>query len=253
MDLAAALGPTHGDSRPFVVGRLLDVDNEANRAQVTVNGSAPVWLPLMPGLYEGITTVWVLTDPNRSGSGQLVLGPCYQEPEIEVPAPPPDPVVTPAPPVTATALIRPLGSATYRHIRGAWDRWNVDMYGGSSTLYQGDAYGSGPLTGLAWYGDQIVNLGASVILGVTVSTPRATGSGTVTLQGAPHGSRPGAPAPSGGIAAGDASVALTGAMCEALRTGAAKSLATVGGNYRATYGAAHASGMALSITYQRPA
>lgn len=234
------------------MARLIDIDVDTNRAQVTIDGSQPTWLPFVPGVYEGVTTVFVMSDPVRSGSGQLVLGPCYQEPDVEPPA-------APAPPpsgatVTATALIRPVDSATYRHIRGAWDRWNVDMYGGASTLYQGDAYGSGPLTGLAWYGDQVVNLGAASITGITVSTPLATGSGGAGLQGAPHGSRPsGAPTPVGDIAWGDASVTLTAAMCEALRTGASKSLASVGANYRATYGAAHPSGLALSITYARPA
>lgn len=252
MQLPAALSPSHSDRRPFVVGRLLDVDDTANRAQVTINGSPAVWLPFVPGLYEGVTTVWVLCDPQRSGSGQLVLGPCYQEPPAEVPPPPAEPSTGSE--VTATALIRPLGSATFRQIRGAWDRWNTGMYGGASTLYQGDAYGSGPLTGLAWYGDQVVNLGAVAITDITVSTPRATGSGGVTLQGAAHASRPGgAPSPTGDAPAGDASVTLTTSMREAFRTGAMKSLATVGGNYRATYGAAHPAGMALSITYRRAA
>lgn len=250
MDLAAALSPVHADRRPFVPGRLLAVDNEANRVEVSINGSTGVWLPFVPGVYEGITTVWVLCDPGRSGSGQLVIGPCYQEPELEVPSEPavPEEGTT----VTATALIRPLGSATYRHIRGAWDRWNTGMYGGASTLYQGDAFGSGSLTGLAWYGEQVVNLQAVEITAISVATPRATGSGGVTLQGAPHGSRPaGAPGPVGETASGDGSVALTAAMRGGLRTGSVKSLATVGGNYRATYGAAHPSGMALSITYTR--
>lgn len=252
MNLPSALSGGHGDRRPWVVARLLDVDADTNRAQVTIDGSSPVWLPFVPGVYEGVTTVFVLTDPARAGAGQLVLGPCWQEPEREVPPPPAPPA--PSATVEATALIRPVGAATFRHIRGAWDRWNVGMYGGASTLYQGDAYGSGPLTGLAWYGDQMVNLGAASITSVIVSTPRATGGGGVLLQGAPHSSRPGgAPAPSGEGASGDGSVALTAGMCEAMRTGAVKSLATVGGNYRATFGAAHPAGMALSVVYRRPA
>lgn len=239
----------HGDRRPFVVGRLLAMDTVTNRAQVTVDESQPVWLPLIPGVYTNITTVWVMTDPYGSGSGQLVLGPCYQE-EAPPPSPPPEPAKLT--PVVTSAVIRPVGSATYRHIRSAWDRWNVSMHGGASTLYQGDAYGSGPLTGLAWYGDQVVNLGALEITAVSVATPLATGSGNVTLQGAPHGSRPaGAPAPVGDTASGGPSVGLTAAMRESLRTGGAKSLASVGGNYRATFGAAHPSGMSLSITYLR--
>lgn len=250
MDLAAALGSTHGDRRPWLVGRLIAVNATTNRAQVTIDGSPPVWLPFVPGVYDGVTTVFVLADPVRAGSGQLVLGPCFQEPAAEVPPPPEAPAPTAT--VSATALIRPVGSATYRHIRAAWDRWNVTMYGGRTDLYQGDAYGSGPLTGLAWYGSQITNLNAVSITSVKVATPRPTGSGNVTLQGAPHSSRPsGAPAPAGETASGDSSVTLTAAMREALRTGSAKSLATVGANYRATYGSAHPSGMSLSIAYTR--
>lgn len=250
MNLAGALAPTHGDRRPFVPARLLAMDTNTNRAQVVINEAFPVWLPFVPGMYTNITTVWVLTDPHGSGSGQLVLGPCYQE-EL---APSEPPKIADIPPTVATAVIRPLGSATYRHIRSAWDRWNVSMYGGRTTLYQGDAYGSGPLTGLAWYGDQVANLGALEITAVSVATPLATGSGQVTLRGAPHSSQPGgAPAPTGESASGDGSVGLTAGMREALRTGAAKSLATVGGNYRATFGAAHPSGMTLSITFTRSA
>jgi hypothetical protein len=251
VESSAALASSHGDRRPFVMGRLLAMDTATNRAQVTIDGSQPTWLPFIPGVYDRITTVYVLTDPERSGSGQLVIGPCYQEAEPP-PAPPPPP--SEEPPVTATALIRPVGSGTYRHIRSAWDRWNVTMYGGATDLYQGDAYGSGPLTGLAWYGDQVVNLQALEITAVSVATPLATGSGNVVLQGAPHASRPaGAPAPAGDTVSGGTSVTLTAAMREALRTGSIKSLATVGANYRGTYGAAHPSGLSLSITYTRPA
>lgn len=252
MDLAAALAPSHSDRRPWVVARLLAVDTATNRAQVSVDGSPAVWLPFAPGTYTNVTTVVVLRDPANSGAGQFVVCPYYQEAPEVVPPPPGDPVLAPA--TTATAVIRPSGSATYRHIRGAWDRWNVDLYGGRTDVYQGDAYGSGPLTGLAWYGDQVVNLGALEILSVSVSTPRPTGSGNMVLQGAPHAARPaGAPAPSGESASGGSSVLLSAAMREALRTGAAKSLAAVGGSYRSSYGSAHPSGMALSITYMRAA
>lgn len=264
MSLAKAIGASGagGDHRLWVNALLIEVDNDRNRALVSVDGSDPVWLPFNPGIYEGVTVVRVLRDPYRGGAGQLVLGPGYaQEPEEVPPAPPPPPPPdaepppdAPARPVTVTVAIRPTWSGTFRHIRSAWDRWNVSRYGGRSTLYQGNAFGSGKLTGLAVYGTQVRDLGASRITRITVSTPVATGAGSVVLQGSPHGTAPGgAPATSGETRSGGGSVTLSAAMCEAFRTGSTRGLATVGSDYRGTYGTAKANGMTLTVTYERPA
>jgi hypothetical protein len=257
LTLDAAMGPNHGDLRPFVVARLLDINTVTNLAQVSIDGSDAVWLPFWPGTYTNITTVWVLRDPYNSGSGQVVAAPCYAEPPADVPPPPsapPAPGTAEPAPTNRTALIRPTYSGTYRVIRSAWDRWNVNRYGGSSTLYQGDAFGSGTLIGLATYGNQVSALGALTISKIVVTTELATGSGNVTLQGSPHASRPaGAPSSSGSTSSGSSSVTLHSSICEGLRTGAFKGLCTVGANYRATYGKARATGMVMAVTYTRPA
>lgn len=257
MDLATALGPTHGDARPWCTAQLLAMDTAANRAQVSIDGGSAVWLPFVANNYTGITTVFVLRDPQRAGAGQLVIGPCGTQPADEVPPPPP-PAPDPSTPsgVTSTAVVRPTWSGTYRSIRGTWDRWNTDRYGGRSTLYQGDAYGSGPLTGLATYGDQVANLGALSIASISVGITVVTGSGTVTVQGSPSGSKPaGAPSSSGSTASrsGSGPLVLPTDVCEAFRTGGTKGLALVGTSYLGVRGTSLASGMALSITYTRAA
>ena len=256
MDLAKALAANPGDRRQWVTAQLLDIDTVTNRAQVSIGGSLAVWLPFLPGVYTNITTVFVLRDVAGSGAGQLVLGPCYAEvePPPPPPAPPPD-VQDPDDPTlrTLTALVRPNFSGTYRVIRSAWDRWNVGRYGGSSTLYQGSAFGSGELVGLATYGTAVKNLGALKILSIRVSTPLATGGGNASLKGSAMGSEPaGAPTHAGDTFTGSSFVDLDAATCESFRTGAARGLATVGGSYRGTRGTSHPSGMALSVTYQRP-
>lgn len=257
MDLATALTARRvGDRRPWIVAALLSIDTTANRAVVSIDGSEAVSLPFVPGNYSNITTVFVVRDNAGSGSGDLVVGPCYQMETPLAPPPEPPPAATPEPqPVTDTALIRPVWSGTYRSggpVPG-WDQWNVGRYGGRSTLYQGNAYGSGPLTGLAVYGSQVQNLGALSIQRIVVSTPLATGSGDVELQGSPHGSKPsGSPARSGPTSSGRTAVELDAATCEEMRTGSVKGLASVGASYRGTRGTSHPSGMALQVTYTRP-
>lgn len=255
INLQTALAPPPGDRRPWVVARLLGIDETLNRAQVSIDGGDPVWLRYTPGAYDGITTVYVMRDPYRTGSGQLVVGPAYAEDPAEVPPPPPPPPAPATPsPKTFTAVIRPTWSGTYRNMRNAWDRWNTERssYGGRSTLYQGSSFGSGTLVGLATYGSQVTALGALEITSIVVTTALATGSGSVALQGAPHSSRPkGGPSPSGATANGNSSVTLTADMQEAFRTGTVKALASVGGSYRATFGTARADGMALRVTYRK--
>lgn len=169
----------------------------------------------------------------------------------------------PTPPTeTVTVTIRPTWSGTYRHNRSAWDRWNVDRYGGRSTLYQGSAHGSGSLTGLAVYGTRVRDLGAISITRIEVTLRGAglvEGSyPSITVQGSPHGSKPsGAPSSSGDTASGSpgksgtAKVALPSSVREAFRTGDVRGLALVGSGYGAVRGTSAADGMALRITYTR--
>lgn len=232
----------------------------ASTATVSIDGSPPFTLPaILPGMYEGYTTVVVLCDP-RDGRGLWVLGPAGVQ--ASPPEPPPEPSGT----TTFQATISPTWSGTWRTIRNAWDRWNVTRYGGRSDLYQGSAYDSGALVGLATYGDQIANLGATSLTSVVLSVQRngSGGDAAVTVQGSPHGSPP-AGAPSGAgetassgvlAASGTGStgeIALTAAMREALRTGAAKGLVLVGATYAGVFGTSRADGMALRVSGTRPA
>jgi hypothetical protein len=250
MTFAHVLGSTGGGARLTAVGQLLAVDVVTNRVQVSIGGGPAVWLPMLGSAYDGVTTVAVLLDPQ---SGPLVLGPMGIQAE---PPPPPAPAPDPGTPQTVsdTAVIRPSWSGTYRSIRGAWDRWNTDRYGGRSTLWQGDAFGSGPLTGLATYGSQVVNLRALSISRVTVTVVHAYGEGSVTVQGSVHGSKPsGAPSSSGSTASGVSTISLPSDVREGMRTGSVRGLALVGGSYQGVRGTSHPSGMALSITYTRAA
>lgn len=253
---ALAATPPPDPSRVHVVAQLVGIDGD--RALVSIDGSAPIPLPYLPSTYTGITTVLVLCNPSDGGRAVYVLGPVGTQAE-----PPPVPPGPPGDTVEATVTILPTWSGTWRVDRGAWDRWNADRYGGRSDLYQG-AYGSsGTLIGLATYGEQIVGLGATEIVAATVHVQRnpSGASAAVTVQGSPHGTPPaGAPSSSGDTASsptlapsGSADIALTSGMREALRTGAAKGLALVGSDYAGVYGTSRADGMALRITYRRPA
>jgi hypothetical protein len=123
------------------------------------------------------------------------------------------------------------------------------------------------MTGLAVYGDQIVNLGAASIDAITVAVYRAddsVSSGKVpVVQPSPNGTQPGgAPAVAGASVAGPplvpgqgATVALPGSVLDGFRTGAYKGLVTVGSDYAAFSGTpdrapVHADGMALVVTYK---
>lgn len=234
---------------PWTVAQLVSIDTTANRATVSILGSQPVALPFLPGDYTGVTTVYVQLDPLRTGAGQMVMGPCGTL--EDVPALPPAPSGT----VSAKATIFPTWSGTWRTDRSSFDRWNIDRYGGRSDLYQGDDYGSGPLKGLAVYGDQIVGLGATAITAMTLSSIKSNGGDSPVFQGSPHGTKPaGAPSSSGATVGGLGNVDLVASgIAELLRTGVFKGLATVGSTYGAVRGTSHPMGMALSITYQRPA
>lgn len=230
------------------VAQLLSIT--AERATISLDGSQPFELPYSPGAYDGITTVLVLRNPLEGGRAVWVISPIGEQAPEDVPPPPP------APPefVTAEATILPTWSGTWRATRGAWDRWNTDRYGGRSTLYQGNAYGSGPLSSLATYGDQIVNLGATEITDIRVAVTIATGAGAPSIQASGSGTPPaGAPGFGGDVVSGVGWVSLSAGMREAFRAGSAKGLGLVGANYVAVYGTARADGMALRVTYRRAA
>lgn len=234
-------------------GTVTAISAPTSRITVTVDEASMV-LPHVSGTYTVAGLVAVLLDPAYA-TGGIVLGPLGNPPP-----PPPPPVIPAAPSVpptftvgTFTALILPTWSGSWRTIRSAYDRWNTTSYGGPSSLYQGNSYGSGAMVGIATYGDQIAGLGALTITAMTVTSTLATGSGSPVFQGTAQGTPyPGAPAPSGGSASGVGQVDLVASgIAGAMRTGAIKGLCTVGGSYLAVRGMSLADGMALSITYTR--
>lgn len=244
------LGPV--DPRPPVVAATMTAST-STEATVTLDGVSHV-LPYLTGTYGTLPrAVWVSL--NDWGVPLLVLGPsAVADQSTAPPAPPPSDGAT----VQVVQAVGPQWSGSWRATRSAWDRWNTDRYGGRSTLYQGNGYGSGPMVGLATYGDQLVNLGAISIDRLQVAirpVGLASGSPAVTVQGSPHGSRPGgAPAASGDTASGMGGLLdLPGSIAEGMRTGAVRGLATVGGSYSAAAGAGNGDGMVLTVTYTRRA
>ena len=230
-------------------GVLVSVNSTTKTAVVTVGGTNYT-VPYIPSSYVAGAQVWVLCNPSRWGAPELVLG------VWDVPvAGGGDTVLPPVAGGGATAqvevTIRPQWSGTWRSSRSAWDRWNTEQYGGRSDLYQGSAFTSGPLIGLATYGDQLANLGAISIDYVGAALIHNGGSampGPPIIQGAPHGVRPsGAPTPSGDTSTG----VLTPAMREGLRVGSIKSLALVGSGYFGARGTSHPAGMSLAVKYTR--
>lgn len=243
------LGPIN-PRNPAISGTLTALDTVGKRATVTVDGASYV-LEYQASTYTVGAPVWVGLDD--WGVPFLVQGPADVTVTSVAPPPPPDSATT----VQVTQTIGPQWSGSWRSSRSAWDRWNTSSYGGRSTLYQGNGFGSGSMVGLATYGDQLTNLGAISIDRIQVAL-RSVGlsgaSGPATVQGSPHGSQPGgAPSSSGDTTTGDGLVDLTASMREAMRTGSTKGLALVGGNYWAVAGAGNGDGMALTVTYTRPA
>lgn len=251
--VAGVIGPVAAVGPLWRSGTVTVIDAPNSRLTVTVNGVAMV-LPHVSGTYTVSAVVAVLLDPAYPEGG-LVMGPLGNPP-----APPPPPLAPVAPPVpvvptvaTFIAVILPIWSGSWRGIRAAYDRWNASQYGGPSSLYQGSAYGSGPMTGIAVYGDQVAGLGALSIVTMTVDSVLATGAGTPIFQGTAQGtSYPGAPAPFGASAAGSGEVDLTASgIAEEFRVGSMKGLCTVGGDYLAVRGTSLGNGMALRVTYTK--
>lgn len=244
-----------GDSRPWTVGQVAEVDGPNARLLVLMDGGQ-VWLPHAAGTYTVDDTVAVLRDPYRAGAGQFVLG------QIGA-APTPDALPEVPAEEFFTTVIRPSGSASYRTSVSAWDRWTTIASSDLADLYQQGAAPTytppGEIHGLAWYGSQISGLGASTISSVDVAlVHNGSGYGAVafTVQGTAASSRPaGAPSPSGDTVASSAigpggrtSVRLPATLAEDLRTGAAASLALVGSGYGGLKGYTHPEGMALTIS-----
>jgi hypothetical protein len=239
---------------PSVVGVLQSLG--ADVAGVNVLGGSAV-VPYLPSTYDVGDRVWVSLDD--WGRPARVDGPTAQD-ATSAPTPPPAPGGGGSL-VQVTVSISAQWSGSFRSGSG-WDRWNTGRYGGRSTLYQGNGFGSGPMVGLAVYGNQLRNLGAVSIDRIAVAL-RPVGlsgaSGPAVVQGSPHAQQPpGAPAGTGSTATegngGAAQQALLAADTrEGMRTGAVNGLVLVGPSYWAVAGAGNGDGMALTVTYTRRA
>lgn len=216
-------------------------------------------IPTASGTYTAGQSAWVCLD--EWGIPVVAVGPSTTPAPGWSGATPPGSGGT----VPATATIGPQNSGTWRADYSAWDTWNTDRYGGPSDIYQGGAYGSGQLWGWAGYGDQVVNLGAVAISSITMSALKTDTNGlsaALTVAGTAAGTRP----PGGPVAGGWGSaatpvigpgawgsLALTAALCEAFRTGAAKGLVAIGSDYGAFGGTATPGSFVLQISYTKNA
>jgi len=252
------------DTTVQVTGIVSSLNPTTNRLLVSIYGSDPIPMEFASGSY----TPGEMVDVARTYVGGVVKffvrGRTGGTPAVTLPTVPPAASTT----ATATTVIVPQWSGTWRVARSAYDRWNESRssYGGRSTLYQGDGYGSGQLFGLALYGDQIKNLGATTITAMTLTVRDAglaIGSRpAMEIRAATNTDSSGIPSPTGvtmtapALASGAVgAVAVDASLFDAFRTGAIKALTTVGvgsSKYNALRGTSDADGMALKITYTRP-
>lgn len=207
--------------------------------------------------YDVGDVVLVLRHATGFGVPQAVLGLAGREQAVVDPG---AGVENPAQSQSRQATVSPQDSGAWRAGRG-WGQWNADRYGGVKALWQGDAYGSGAMTGWAGYGDQVANLRAVSIQHMWVDVQRADSSSTagrsVVLQGSPDGSRPGgAPSGSGDTVASPAltvnqgaRVRLPDSVYEAWRTGGMRGLRTAGGDYLSLFGSDRGGALALTVQY----
>lgn len=222
----------------------------------------PHTLPYNAGTYTVGTMVHVLRDAQKYGKPVHVLGTQGNYVAPTLPAPPDGGADNPAQLVTREKLIPAQWSGSWRASFSKWAGWQPDRFGGPSTLYQGNAYGSGPMVGLATYGDQIVGLNAVQIDSMRVAVFRSDTSSSAAiapvLQPSPHGSQPpGAPSISGDTATGpgltqgaSALVDLPSSVFEAFRTGWLRGLAMVGPSYAAFLGTSRADAMSIRVQYK---
>lgn len=258
------------DMTLVVPGVVASVDTTGQRVVVSIDGGEPVALravAMLGGTLADVylvgRTVSVLRNP-WTGRAEQVLGPVIP-PSVTPTDADSVPSAGPSAPTsnTFTVTVTPSWSGTWRDDRGAYDRWNTDRYGGRSTLYQGDAYGSGDLVGLAVYGDKIKGLGATTITDMRLTLIGAgldlTSWPAVTVQPATNGSKPaGAPSTAGSTVngspgkSGTVHVTIPSGTYASFADGTYRGLALVGANYNAVRGTSSASAMALRITYTRP-
>lgn len=252
------------DATQVKPGILMAIDTTKNRVQVSVDGSSGVWMAYLDGTYTVGDTVWVFRESLPGAAGMMCLGRVGGTTEVTLPTVP-DPVATTE---DATATILPLWTGSWRVVRSAYDRWNEARaeYGGRATLYQGDGFGSGQLYGLALYGSQIADLGATSISSIVLTLRDASLSlasrPALQVRAATNTSAAGVPAPTGvtmtpaALAKGAVTtLALDATLLDDFRTGTLRALAMVGAGtskYNAVRGTSDADGMALTVNYTRP-
>lgn len=256
--LSRCLGPLQ-DGDVVVGGEVLAINSSVGTLTVRAMGGE-YELPYNAAAYTVGALVYVRRDPQKFGTPVHVDG---LQGNYVAPAPSTPGTGTPNPPQLASrqTLIQPQVSGSWRSSQGRWDNWNTGRYGGPSTLWQGNDYGSGPMTGWAGYGDQVANLGAQQITGIWATVVRADSSVSAgraaTLQGSPDGVRPGGgPAGSGDTVTSDPltpgqgqSVQLPASTYEGWRTGAFKGIRLTGTDYAGFAGTSRADGMALMVQY----
>jgi hypothetical protein len=248
------------DADLIVAGQVVSINSSVGTLTVKTLGE-DYELPYNAAAYTVGAPVYVRRDPQRFGTPIHVDGlqGNYVAPTPETPGggAPNDPKLE-----TKQAFLQPQQSGSWRSSFGRWDNWNTDRYGGISTLWQGNDYGSGPMTGWAGFGDQVRNLSAQQIDGMWLNVVRADSSTSAgraaTVQGSPEGTRPsGAPngsgdtASTGALTPGQAqSLQLPASTYDAWRTGGFKGIRLVGGDYGGFAGTSRADGMSLTIQYK---
>lgn len=257
------LGPV-SPGQMLVGGTVKAVNSSVGTLTVTTL-DADYALPYAPGTYSAGTLVHVVRSASKYGLPEFVLGPSGNYNHAN-PGQPGGGGTNPGQPVQRQAVVLPQWSGSWRSMYSRWDSWNTDRYGGRSTLWQGNGFGSGAMTGLVVYGDQIAALGAASIDRMQVAVYRAdsssSGGKVAVLQPSPHGSQPaGAPSGAGATAASPALVSGQGAYVdlpssafEAFRNGSYKGLVTAGSDYAGFSGTpdrapVHADGMAMVVQY----
>lgn len=252
------------DATQVKPGILMAIDTTKNRVQVSVDGSSGVWMSYLTGSYTVGDMVWVFRESLPGAAGMMCLGSVGGTPAVTLPTAPAAGGTTEA----AVAKILPQWTGTWRVARSAYDRWNEARaeYGGRATLYQGDGFGSGQLYGLALYGSQIADLGAtsisSIILTLRDASLSLASRPAMQVRAATNTSAAGVPAPTGvtmtppALAKGAVTqLALDATLLDGFRTGTLQALAMVGvgtSKYNAVRGTSDADGMALTVNYTRP-
>lgn len=262
--ITSCLGPVV-PGQMLVGGKVITVAAAVGLLTVETLG-ARFELPYAPGTYAPGTAVHVIRSTSSYGRPEFVLGPSGNYNPAN-PGQPGGGSENGGSLVTRQTTILPVWSGSWRARFGRWDSWNTDRYGGRSTLWQGDGYNSGPMAGLAVYGDQIAALRAEEILSITARVWRADSSvaaGKVAvLQPSPDGEKPaGAPTISPALSASSpaltpnevADVAMPGAVLDGFRTGAFRGIVTVGAEYAGFNGTPdrapiRADGMALTVQF----